>query len=322
MFDGEAFGAEIVGAVRGYVDRATQALREEIEELKAEVERLRKLPDLAEVDSAIAKAVQGAVAALPPAEKGEPGERGEPGPAGEKGEAGADGRDAEVTAEQIDEALSRYFAANPVQPGPEGPVGPQGEKGEPGPQGERGEKGEAGERGDPGIDGKDGQAAPVVAAAIKDSEGELILTLTDGTILKTGIFDGQNGKDGLDGRDGERGPPGFSLDDFDTEVRDGGRTVLFKFVSGDTLETHELGFDVALYRGVFKDGEPYERGDLVTWAGSLWHCNKQTSAKPGEAAEDWTLAVKKGRDGKDGKNGERGEQGKQGPPGRDGKDKW
>jgi hypothetical protein len=53
------------------------------------------------------------------------------------------------------------------------------------------------------------------------------------------------------------------------------------------------------YRGVFLAGQDYTPGDLVTWAGSAWHCKAATTAKPGEAAADWTLMVKRGRDGKD-----------------------
>jgi hypothetical protein len=37
----------------------------------------------------------------------------------------------------------------------------------------------------------------------------------------------------------------------------------------------------------------------VTWGGALWHCDAPTKDKPG--TENWTLAVKKGRDGKDAK---------------------
>jgi len=36
---------------------------------------------------------------------------------------------------------------------------------------------------------------------------------------------------------------------------------------------------------VFKQGTTYERGDMVTWAGSLWHCNTTTTTKP--APGDW-----------------------------------
>lgn len=51
-----------------------------------------------------------------------------------------------------------------------------------------------------------------------------------------------------------------------------------------------------IYRKVYRDGERYTQGDLVTWAGSVWHCEKETDQKPGEGSEDWTLAVKRGRD--------------------------
>ncbi|EIC82156.1 hypothetical protein [Serratia sp. M24T3] len=57
---------------------------------------------------------------------------------------------------------------------------------------------------------------------------------------------------------------------------------------------------VLIYRGVFKHGEGYQPGDSVTWGGSLWHCDIDTSDKPGElGSKGWTLAVKRGRDGKD-----------------------
>jgi hypothetical protein len=55
----------------------------------------------------------------------------------------------------------------------------------------------------------------------------------------------------------------------------------------------------AVYRGVFdvKSDKPYTRGDMATWAGSVWHCQvDETKAKPGENNQDWKLAVKAGRD--------------------------
>lgn len=58
-----------------------------------------------------------------------------------------------------------------------------------------------------------------------------------------------------------------------------------------------------IYRGVFAPGS-YERGDTVTWGGSLWHCDEPTSDKPGELnSKGWRLTVKKGRDGKNGVDG-------------------
>jgi hypothetical protein len=53
------------------------------------------------------------------------------------------------------------------------------------------------------------------------------------------------------------------------------------------------------YLGVFQEGKQYEVGELVTWGGSMWHCNEATELKPGEGSKAWTLAVKRGRDGKD-----------------------
>lgn len=66
--------------------------------------------------------------------------------------------------------------------------------------------------------------------------------------------------------------------------------------------------------GVFIDGQAYDRGQLVTCAGSSWHCNEPTTTKPGDGSKAWTLMVKRGRDGKDGKDGGPGHQG---PPGAD-----
>jgi hypothetical protein len=55
------------------------------------------------------------------------------------------------------------------------------------------------------------------------------------------------------------------------------------------------------YRGTFSDGTEYQRGDVVTHAGSAWIAVETTTAKPGEAAEasrSWRLMVKRGRDGR------------------------
>lgn len=74
---------------------------------------------------------------------------------------------------------------------------------------------------------------------------------------------GEPGTDGAPGHDGRDGTPGLT------------------------------------YCGVYVDGRTYEKGDGVTWAGSLWHCNETTLTKPGDGAAAWTLMVKRGRDGKD-----------------------
>jgi hypothetical protein len=52
--------------------------------------------------------------------------------------------------------------------------------------------------------------------------------------------------------------------------------------------------------GVWREGT-YRKGDGVTWGGSFWIAQDETTDKPdGPGGKGWRLAVKKGRDGKDG----------------------
>ena len=48
------------------------------------------------------------------------------------------------------------------------------------------------------------------------------------------------------------------------------------------------------YVGVWAVGT-YHEGNFVTYDGSIWHCNQETTQRPG-SGPDWTLAVKHGRD--------------------------
>ena len=50
-----------------------------------------------------------------------------------------------------------------------------------------------------------------------------------------------------------------------------------------------------IYRGVFRDGTEAHPGDLFTFAGSLWHCDRATKERPTRRPACWTLAVKQGR---------------------------
>lgn len=51
----------------------------------------------------------------------------------------------------------------------------------------------------------------------------------------------------------------------------------------------ERGID---YRGVFKTGTEYKRGDVCTHSGSLWIAHRQTDEAP--PGNGWTLCVKQG----------------------------
>ena len=161
---------------------------------------------------------------------------------------------------------------------------------------EKGEKGDPGERGETGIGVRD---------ALIDRSGVLVLTLSDGTRRDLGVVVGRDGSDGLNGADGAPGEPGkdgrdgFSLEDFSVECGADGRTYVLKFETAEARHDYELTFPVPVYCGIYKQGEEYQPGDLVTWGGCLWHCDKATTGKPDGG--DFTLAVKKGRDGKDAK---------------------
>lgn len=203
---------------------------------------------------------------------------------GQNGKDGRDGRDAEpVSDEQLAKVVERYLEANPPKDGADGKDGLDGKDGADGVDGKDGQN------------GKDGRDGVGVAGALIDRDGELNLTLSNGEIHKMGLVVGRDGKDGADGTDGADGQ---SWDEMEVR-RTGPRTIELSFDHGDRRNTFEVEFPVPLYRGVYSDAEVYQVGDMVTWAGSLWHCNESTTGKPGEGTKAWTLAVKRGRDGKD-----------------------
>jgi collagen type III alpha len=256
MLDGVEFGNEVVALVRGYVEREIAPLKAENAGLK---ERLAALE------------------ARPAPEKGDPGERGEGGVSPEPEAI------AEAFSERVKEMVAEAVAAIP--PPEQGPPGEKGEKGDPG------ERGSDGRDGADGAGGQDGKDAAGIVEALKDS-GELVLTLQDGRLVRTGIRDGKKGKDGRDG---------FGFDDMDVAVLDDDRTIELSFRRGGEEKVFTLKWPTMIDRGVYKAGEQYEAGDAVTWGGSLWTAQRATSAKPDTADSGWRLAVKKGRDGKDAK---------------------
>lgn len=63
-------------------------------------------------------------------------------------------------------------------------------------------------------------------------------------------------------------------------------------------ETKEIPFALqnTIYKGVYQEDMAYEKGDFITWGGNIWHCNEPTDLRPKEGIDQWTLAVKRGRD--------------------------
>jgi hypothetical protein len=47
------------------------------------------------------------------------------------------------------------------------------------------------------------------------------------------------------------------------------------------------------YLGIWCEGNQYQPGNMITHAGSLWHCEQKTTSKPG-ADSSWRMCVKSG----------------------------
>lgn len=152
-------------------------------------------------------------------------------------------------------------------------------------------------------DGAPGRDGVGVAGGMIDRDGDLHLTLSNGEVKNLGTVVGRNGEDGkpgLDGTDGtaglngKDGADGVGFDDMTCEVRDDGVYLVWE----KDAVAKEARLPIPMDRGVWKDGV-YRSGDGVTWAGSFWIAQEETSEKP-DGGKGWRLAVKKGRDGRDG----------------------
>lgn len=250
MFDGKAFGEQMVEVVRSYVDEATAPLLRRIHELEkrqpvaGDPGRDGTSVTVEDVAPLIAEAVERAISLLPIPKDGRDGLDG----------ASVDPSEVErMVADGIEKAVATLPAPR---------------------------------------DGKDGVDGIGLAGALIDRAGDLVVTLSNGETRSLGPVVGKDGDNGQPGRDG------LQVKDIDLSLAADGRTLLLSLDDGQVAYTAEVGVPTMIYRGVFTDGTGYEKGDTVTWAGSLWHCNAETKDKPGEGSADWTLAVKKGRDAK------------------------
>jgi hypothetical protein len=200
-----------------------------------------------------------------------------------------------------------------------------------------------------------------------DQSGTLVHTLSDGTVREVGVVvdgnDGdiaslrekllvheteiealkakepQAGRDGLpgapgpagrDGRDGAPGTDGLGFDNLMVE-HDGERLITVKVTNGEQTKAFPIKIPSMIYREVYRLDSPYERGDCVSFGGSIWTALRNTAEKPGNGCKDWKLSVKHGRDGRDGRSAfqlavDAGFKGSEqdwlkslkGPPGKDG----
>ena len=306
--DKEALGAlaqRMISATREYVGKSEAAINEK---LSSEIaERFDNLP----------VTLDGRDGEQGPA--GEQGLQGDPGPQGEQGELGPQGVSGEIGAQGAD--------------GDRGEAGPQGEAGLQGLIGAQGERGEAGEKGADGVQGPQGITTPehVVAALVashvqaevgklpmakdgvdgRDAADLIVLqSINEKQSYRRGTWASHNGgliqsvraTDPLEGRD----------------LTNAGWTVIVEGIAAHMVnQTSARSFEVAcqltsgvttissftvpamIYKDIWKDGNEYEHGDVVTWAGSSWHCQTDTTDKPG-TGDTWRLMVKRGSDGKNG----------------------
>lgn len=155
-----------------------------------------------------------------------------------------------------------------------------------------------------GVDGRDGRdGADGTSVSVEDVErmveGKVAGWALDFERRAQGVLERAvdripkpaDGKDGCDGVDG------LGFDDLSIE-HDGERRISLKFSRGDICKAFAVDLPVVLDRGVYKPDGEYQKGDAVTWGGSLWIAQKDAPAdKPG-LGDGWRLAVKKGRDGR------------------------
>lgn len=270
-----AFMRQLAPAVRGYIVSAIAPLLDRINALEA---RSAVFVEARGIDASIAPLLAriAAVEAREPlrGEKGDPGRNGQDGERGIDGAAGKDGLN-----------------------GTNGKDGLPGERGAEGLPGKDGAPGRDGRDGTNGRDGKDGQSVDMAAmSALVVVEIQRALSALAPTLKGEKGEQGPPGRDGAKGdagapgRDGQDGSPGINGKD-GLPGRDG--------LNGKDGDPGQDGKPGLAFRGVFKMGGAYEQGDMVTWDGSMWHCNEPTNEKPG-TTKSWQLCVRKGQDGKDG----------------------
>jgi hypothetical protein len=290
----------VVPAVREYVDGALTKAKAPLLEKIAELEARQPIkgepgePGKSVTVDDVRPLIVRALSEVPrpvDGKDGAPGERGLDGAPGRDGQDGASGRDG---IDGKDGAPGeRGLDGAPGRDGQDGASGRDGIDGKDGAPGERGKKGDAGPA---GIDGKDG-------AAGRDGRDA-----SDLTVLRTMV-------------------PDIIAKEFTTLMGnlvassdDNGRTIKLSLALGDAVVTHSIKTGVVLDQGVWEE-RAFKHGDGVSWDGSFWIAQRDTSTKPGTLGSDWRMAVKRGHNGRAGEpgppgaKGDKGDRGERGLPG-------
>lgn len=224
--------------------------------------------------------IEAAVKDIPPGKDGLDGKDGAPGLNGKDGQDGVNGLDG--------------------KDGRDGNDGKDGRDGNDGKDGANGKDGLNGKDGEKGLDGKDGLG---LAGMMINQKGELVATLSDGTVKEIGRV-------GVDPVEIERlvaektanikdGKDGVGYDDLVEILEEDGRTITRRYMKGDqVVKEYKHKFPVILDAGIYDRSKSYDRGDAVSYEGSMWVSKRDSNVSlPGTNA-DWRLAVKRGRDAK------------------------
>jgi hypothetical protein len=261
-FDGKAFGMEIVAVVKGFVADELQPIVKRLDDLE---QQLKSLPTPKDGKDADPETVAEIVKAHVQSDLADIRATIEAWSAPEP--------DREVMRSMVETAVSDAISAIPLPK-----------------DGKDGRDGIDGKDGLPGVRGEKGECGVGVAGAFIERDGSLAVTLSNGEVKNLGPICGKDGSPGHDGKDG------IGFDDLDL-VEDASGLSL-KFIKGETVKSFPL--PVVIDRGVFRDGQVYQKGSGVTWGGRYWIAQETTSDKP-DGGKSWRLAVNKGRDGKDAK---------------------
>lgn len=148
-----------------------------------------------------------------------------------------------------------------------------------------------GKDGKDGIDGKDALQIEILASVdMEKSYPRGTYALHNGGVMRA--YQQTQGEKGWETV--QNGIAGTEITQID--VRN--FTISVHYTNGSTAEG-KFSMPAMVYRGVYREGTDYQHGDVATFGGSLWHCDRDTHTKPGTKDSDWSLAAKKGRDGKD-----------------------
>lgn len=286
--DPEAFGRQMAEIVKAHVSpllARIDALEKQKVETEEIVDKILALSSDDVVDRVLAK--------VPAPKNGENGRDGTDGVDGRPGRDGVDGKDGASGIDGKD--------GEPGRDGRDGVDGLNGDRGRDGVDGENGKDGAPGRDGRDGVDGIDGKDGATGFDGKDGSQGERGERGDPGATGAAGRdgsdgIDGVRGMDGTNGSDGKNGADGFGFDDLEL-VFDGERELGFSFVKGERVRDFSIQLCSMIYRGVWREGT-YQRGDTVTWGGSMFVADRETTDKPETADSGWKLATKRGRDGK------------------------